>query len=1006
MRNKSLKFVLANFAGGFILGAQMTGFKAFILSSVFALNLCAASPAPSPVAAIYLGEWQGTDPALAHQIAADVHAAGYATKFIGPDVLTNSPGLLSLQLDLLVLPQARALPVASMDVVGDYLRGGGRLMAMGLPAWSSATFSYKGHWLSKLDYERALERLIPDHSVIDFAAADLLQWKRGGNGVDRAAKTEVVHDGQRSALHVTVEDLTGWNVLLTPELPNPFPAGRTLTCFRARGTANTRQMSVEWQEKDGSRWIAVIDLGLDWKNYALPPEAFHFWESVRGRGAPGDRLDVGNAARLSFGLARSHEGLPGPHHEYWMGNIGTVSSPFGDVPPPDPNGAPHLDTLAPVWKFYSMHGPLKLSTPEGIALLSKSRFKAADGGDLLQSMQPRPQGIGFNQERPWRWQPLIEAHSTQGDYRGAAGTLLLHFEDEYRGGIWACFTPQDSKFYQQKSVRHLIAETAATMRRGVFLQEGGAENFTAFEGQRFSLGARVINMSQAGQTNLEVRLTVKPKYGGAVLFSRDWKFNMDAETTKTEHAKWEPSHWPNGGMIVMTELLQREKVIDRLEHELNVWRPKAKPEFVQELDGGFIWRGKPWKINGVNYMPSSGIGEPGGDYFESWGGKGGYDPEIIQRDLDHIKNIGFNAVSIFAYHHNLASQHLLDFLRRCDALGLHVNQSLRPGTPMDFEWDKMKDLIEYYHLAQNDTIFSYDLAWEAEHHNEQHYYGKDWADWVQKHYGSVTNAEAAWGFQVEEPLTVPPLHELAKDGPWRRMIADYRALLDRELDEKYGEARRLIRSIDPNHAVSFRMNEAGDPTFDSEQRLPYDFYGLRKAVDIWEPEGYGRIGDWEHVRQGRFDIDYARLCDPAKPFIWAEMGYTVWDETDEISSPEKLDFQATFFRDFYRMMKEAGCDGYFCWWYPGGFRANEKSDYGIINPDGTDRPVTRVIREEGPGFLRAAKHGPGNYFISIDRDKDARGLYGIYQSVKQDYWQSISDGKIPALRWTKEPGGE
>ena len=41
-------------------------------------------------------------------------------------------------------------------------------------------------------------------------------------------------------------------------------------------------------------------------------------------------------------------------------------------------------------------------------------------------------------------------------------------------------------------------------------------------------------------------------------------------------------------------------------------------------------------------------------------------------------------------------------------------------------------------------------------------------------------------------------------------------------------------------------------------------------------------------------------------------------------------------------------DGVAWWWYPGGYRVNERSDFGIINPDGTDRPVTKVIREFGP----------------------------------------------------------
>jgi hypothetical protein len=98
----------------------------------------------------------------------------------------------------------------------------------------------------------------------------------------------------------------------------------------------------------------------------------------------------------------------------------------------------------------------------------------------------------------------------------------------------------------------------------------------------------------------------------------------------------------------------------------------------------------------------------------------------------------------------------------------------------------------------------------------------------------------------------------------------------------------------------------------------------------------------------------------------------------------------------------SGADGISFWWYPGGFRLNENSDYGIINPDGTDREITQVIRTEGAKYLRAPKP-PANYWITVDRNRDARGLNGIYEAVKAEYWQAIAEGKRPGLKWAGEP---
>jgi hypothetical protein len=147
-----------------------------------------------------------------------------------------------------------------------------------------------------------------------------------------------------------------------------------------------------------------------------------------------------------------------------------------------------------------------------------------------------------------------------------------------------------------------------------------------------------------------------------------------------------------------------------------------------------------------------------------------------------------------------------------------------------------------------------------------------------------------------------------------------------------------------------------------------------------------------------FTVAYARHCAPDKPVFWAEAGCSVWDHEAMRPDPAKLEFQARFYRDFYRMMLASHSNGVAWWWYPGGYRANERSDYGIINPDGTDRPVTKVIRELVPKFTAERTIPKPDTWIDIDRDADARGLFGIYEKAKGAYWRAIEQGKAPGLR--------
>jgi hypothetical protein len=133
--------------------------------------------------------------------------------------------------------------------------------------------------------------------------------------------------------------------------------------------------------------------------------------------------------------------------------------------------------------------------------------------------------------------------------------------------------------------------------------------------------------------------------------------------------------------------------------------------------------------------------------------------------------------------------------------------------------------------------------------------------------------------------------------------------------------------------------------------------------------------------------------------MWAEVGLSVWDRAAMQSSAHRMALQGQFGRDMYRLAAESGDPGLIWWWYPGGYRTNEQSDFGIINPDGTDRPISKVIREEGAKFLASPKTWNPDMAIPISREKDARGISGIYEHAKAAFWKNIDEGKTPGLAW-------
>ncbi|MCP4644013.1 MAG: hypothetical protein GY851_26460 [bacterium] len=112
----------------------------------------------------------------------------------------------------------------------------------------------------------------------------------------------------------------------------------------------------------------------------------------------------------------------------------------------------------------------------------------------------------------------------------------------------------------------------------------------------------------------------------------------------------------------------------------------------------------------------------------------------------------------------------------------------------------------------------------------------------------------------------------------------------------------------------------------------------------------------------------------------------------------KLDYQAEYYTHLYRMFTGSCIDGIFFWWYPGGYRVNEHSDYGIVNADGSDRPVSKVIRDNADALLNGPGLKPVDTWLEFDRDTHCIGLTGVYDELEDEFWAAIEAGRTPGLR--------
>ncbi len=945
------------------------------------------------------------DGALGQQWADAFEEAGFGATVVSWDELRESRIPVE-EIDLLVLADARRLPVQAREAAMQALRAPAKVMAIGAPAFSRLLVHTPQGWIGPEHYaETLLARIEPIPILIDQDA-----WRRTARFPEREASIEPVPEEGTGCWEIAC-DLDSWDGFHA-NIEGAFGENRSLLTFWAKGDDSTPQLSVECREKDESRWIATVDLTTEWRAYVLRPHDFPYWQDSRSknRGGTGDHFRPPNVSTITLGLSHSHtpKVANGPH-TFWVKGLATAVDP-GDE---DLDfSVPEIEALSPSYKLFPLSTPVQLAAGREQAVLP-ANFRLR-WGEPAYSPVWRERGRGFDRTRSWRWIPVLEARDRDGWHRGALVSLMIG-DAVYPNAIWANVAVAEPGMAPDGKLKQAVVDTATAMVEGCFLLEGGAELFSCEPGERLALGAEVLNAGRAEQ-----RLTVACDIGldGKTTDTRISEVTVGAGKRETVNWDWRAPREP-GEYTVTVVLREERRLYDSICHHITV-EDREQPregEFVRVEGSNFMLDGKPWFFKGINYRPTWIGGYPHLNLIA----RECYDPEIIERDLAWLESIGVNALSAI---HALqppdpeapgAFRDQLDFLDRCDRHGMKVFFFLpkaRPFAGADPDW--VKDYIERAGIKEHPAVMTWELAWEPIHstwgtRKPMDFMFEPWNDWVIERYGSVQNAVADWGYEPEsdEDGKLPvPAHEMVMEhGPWDRMVAAFRRAFSDAISQGYRDIITPLRAFDPNHLISFRFGACGIP---NQHRFAHAHsMGVAKHVDFMNPEGYDlKTGGFasptppDDIRKGGLVTLYYRFFSREKPVVWMEFGYSVngfqreWEPGLVHISPDELANQKAEYDSFYSMFIESGARGAAPWWLPGGFRLGERSDFGIIGEDGSERPVCQVLRRYLPRF-DDVEHPPPTAYIDLDLDRHYADAWTTYAP---EYLRLVEAGERPYLR--------
>jgi hypothetical protein len=186
-------------------------------------------------------------------------------------------------------------------------------------------------------------------------------------------------------------------------------------------------------------------------------------------------------------------------------------------------------------------------------------------------------------------------------------------------------------------------------------------------------------------------------------------------------------------------------------------------------------------------------------------------------------------------------------------------------------------------------------------------------------------------------------------------------------------------------------------------RFPYDLASGAKHLDFTSPEAYIISGKRKSFLQGGFNVAYGRLVSGGKPVYWAECGTPVVlgvsvPEYNHGRTPENHKQEAEFYHSMMQLCEETCSNAVAGWWWPGGFRISENSDFGIINPDRTPRAAAMEIRKASKRLNTPRERPQPSDFIIVDRDKYVSGYAGLYAELAGKYAEILVDGGFPGVR--------
>ena len=890
---------------------------------------------------------------------------------------------------VLVIPDAARFPVDAWDPLKAWLDAGHPAVFLGCGPLEARVRMTDG----KPEPESALfDRLAGSaRSAQGFSSVAVWQHVNNAGDVRGAVRTAQDRSLPWPGVVVEVQGLDLWDAMvLEPVPPGAIAPAENSLALYARGGERTTRLVIECEESDGSRWRHTLALSEDWRLHVIHQVKFAYYSGGAQRGRAGDGLSLGRVRRVFAGLAVGTAPQAAGDHVFGLSDIRLAADPR---PTHEAAGWPDLALVCPPYR----HADLRVTKVESME--SGQRWDLA--GSRVQGPLPRPLGLGGEAAAPARWIPLFRA--TDGGALACA-PASLHVEQAADGALrrWG-WVGVDPGAANREAVSAMVCECVRRLHQGFFLLQAGLDRYLIEPDAPLRATARCVgSCSNASPVRVVAELLAGEKEKIARRASATCSKPGDALEISLGRAPRAESDARDYVLrLSLEDASVGERVYDRLEQPL-ILPPEPRAvtdrEWMTVTGPRLIQAGRSVFLLGINYWPLTAAGQMPGKANPYWLDPGGYDPALAEQDLERLQEAGINAVAIQYFAERQAPQ-LRGFVETARRHGIRVLVYLGYLQPFAPDLAKARRLFDAADLRNQPGVFALDLAWEPRfgRAEERRRFDPAWRDWLVEQYGSFEHAERVIGrplWRRGGRITGPPDAELAADGEHRAAVEVYRRFADDFLSRRYGWIVRELRRWGVRQLVTARTGFGGTGNAWVDPYLPADPAAGAAHLDFLSPVGWGLHGDADRVLEAGFVTAYARGAGGGKPVVWLGFGVSVGAQP----RPADLDLQAQVYSHALEMAVRSGAAGGFGWWYPGGWRADEQTDMGVVNPDGSWRPVVQVIRDFAHRLRGGRIATPPWRNREYLRGEDARGLSALRDRWGETYRRELAQGPFEDIR--------